>query len=77
MTTLPLARLDTKRNRVTRARRGKQRTHTFAITVTFDRKCGSSHALREAKECIYGEFYTAQREDNDPGVMRVKKITRT
>jgi hypothetical protein len=53
-----------------------RRTHTFAITVTFDKNCTATHALREVKDTIHGEFYPTQRSDDEPGLYRVGKITR-
>lgn len=54
----------------------KARTHTFAITVTFDKKCTASHALREVKDSIHGEFYPTQRSDDEPGLFKVRKFAR-
>ena len=54
----------------------KQRTHTFQITVTFDRACTASHALREVADTIHGEFYPTQRTDDEPGTYRVKNFCR-
>jgi hypothetical protein len=54
----------------------KQRTHTFKITVVFDKNCTASHALREVADTIHGEFYPTQREDDEPGSYRVRKIGR-
>lgn len=55
----------------------KSRTHTFKITVTFDKRCSVSHALREVKDTIHGEFYPTQRSDEEPGSYRVRKIARS
>lgn len=54
----------------------KQRTHTFRVTVTFDRACTESHALREVADTIHGEFYPTQRTDDEPGLYRVKNFKR-
>jgi hypothetical protein len=54
----------------------KPRTHTFQITVRFDKKCTRAFALREIRDTIYGEFYTTQREESDPGLFRVRSIRR-
>lgn len=54
----------------------KARKHTFTITVTFDKACTASHALREVADTIHGEFYPTQFEDSDPGLYRVNKIGR-
>lgn len=53
-----------------------KRTHTFAITVTFDKNCTAAHALREVKDTIHGEFYPTQMSDDQPGSYRVRKIAR-
>lgn len=54
----------------------KSRKHTFTITVTFDKACTASHALREVKDTIHGEFYPTQRDDSEPGSYRVASIGR-
>jgi len=54
----------------------KKRTHTFAITVTFDKSCSTTHALQEVRDTIHGEFYPTQMHDTDPGIYRVGKIKR-
>jgi len=54
----------------------KARKHTFTITVTFDKACTASHALREVKDTIHGEFYPTQRDDSEPGSYRVNSFGR-
>lgn len=54
----------------------KQRRHTFTITVVFDKPCTITHALREVRDTIHGEFYPTQRDDSEPGSYRVKRIAR-
>lgn len=54
----------------------KARTHTFKITVTFDKNCTTTHALREVRDTIHGTFYPTQRSDDEPGSYRVGKIAR-
>lgn len=50
------------------------RSHTLQITVTMDKPCTATHALREVRDTIYGTFYPTQYEDNDPGEYRVRSI---
>lgn len=52
------------------------RIHTLTISVTFDKGCSASHALREVRDTIHGEFYPTQRSDDEPGSYRVRKISR-
>jgi hypothetical protein len=54
----------------------KKKSHTFKITVTFDKKCTISHALQEVRDCIHGEFYPTQREIDEPGTFRVRSFRR-
>lgn len=54
----------------------KQRKHTFTVTVTFDKACTTSHALREVRDTIHGEFYPTQLSDDQPGLYRVSKFGR-
>lgn len=52
----------------------KERTHTLVLTVRFDKKCTKAHAAREVRDCIHGEFYPTQRDDDEPGSFRVSSI---
>lgn len=39
-----------------------------------DKKCTRSTALREVRDCVYGDFFCTELEDSDPGMFRVKSI---
>lgn len=55
----------------------KEKTHTFTINVTFDKACTAAVARREVKDCIHGDFYTSQIEEDEPEKFRVGRIGRT
>lgn len=44
----------------------KQKLHSFVITVRMDKACPQYVALREARDCIHGDFYCTPFGDGDP-----------
>lgn len=54
----------------------KSRSHLVLMRVTFDKPCTAAHAVREAKDCIHGEFYPTSLREGDPGTMTVRTIMR-
>jgi hypothetical protein len=52
----------------------KKQSHSFVLTVRFDRKCSRQLALREVKDTIYGEHYTSPRDDADPDSFKIRSI---
>lgn len=55
----------------------KRRTHSFIITVTFDRACDAKFAKHEVSENVHGEHYTnGSHDDGEPEEFRIRSIKR-
>jgi hypothetical protein len=54
----------------------KKRSHRVVLHLTFDQPCSATHATAMAKDCIHGDFYPTSLNEKDPGLMKVKTVTR-
>jgi hypothetical protein len=52
----------------------KSRRHSFVITVSFDRACGSQHAIAAVRDCIHGEHFPCSFSDEQPEIMKVRSF---
>jgi hypothetical protein len=54
----------------------RKRVHRVVMHLVFDEPCTATHAVAMAKDCVHGDFYPTSLNEKDPGLMKVRTITR-
>jgi hypothetical protein len=56
------------------AQRTLKNTHSFIVTLRFNRKCSRKIALREARDNICGQHYCTVYDGREPDEFRIRSV---